>query len=68
MALIGPQVELGGTTEWIYTQLQAGVADHIHIDDVFQILDVRQNEILLVCRASLDRCSKRNALDAGSIA
>ena len=51
-------VGLGGAAEWIHAQLQAGAADRIHIDDVSQILDVRQHEILLVCCVSLDRRSK----------
>src|SRR5262249_24771381 len=29
------------SAERIYTELQASGADHVHIDDVFQILDVR---------------------------
>ena len=56
MALIGPQY--GCTAEWIYTQLQAGAADRIHVDDVSQILDVGQHEIFLVCCVGLDRRSK----------
>src|SRR4030095_6366004 len=32
------------TAERVYTQLQASGADYVYIDDVSQILDVRQHE------------------------
>src|SRR5262249_48252577 len=56
------------TAERVYTQLQASCADHVHIDDVFQVLNVRKHEIFLVCRVSLDGCGKWHALYARSVA
>src|ERR1043166_3975108 len=56
------------TAERVYSQLQASAADRVHVDDIFQILDVRQHEILLVCRLSLDRITKWYALYARSVA
>src|SRR5262249_54088571 len=63
-----PPVRLGGTTERIHTQFQTSSSDYLHIDDVFQILDIRQHEILLMCRVSLDCRSKRHALYACPVA
>ena len=51
----------GGAAERVYTELQAGAADDVHVDDVSQILDVRENEVLLVRGVRLDGRGKRHA-------
>ena len=55
MALIGSQYGHGCATERVDTQRQAGIAYCIDVDDVPQVVDVRQNEIVLVRRRCLDR-------------
>src|SRR6476620_10454203 len=61
-------IRLGRTTQRVHTQLQAGAADRLHIDDVAQVLDIGQDEVLLVSRLSFEGGSKWHAFYARSVA
>ena len=58
-------VRPSGAAEWIDAQLQISRANRLHIDDVVQILDIRQHEVLLVCRSSLEGRRGRHTLHTG---
>ena len=47
----------GGAAERIHAELQAGAPDGVHVDDVFQVVDIGQDEVFLVGARRLDgRC------------
>ena len=52
------------SAEWIHAELEAGGADSVHVHDVFQVVDVRQDEVVLVCNRRIDRGRERYPLDA----
>ena len=58
-------VRLRRTAERIDAQREARGADRVHVDDVSQILDVRQDEVLFVRRRRLDAPRERHPLHAG---
>ena len=51
--------------ERVHAQLEAGAPDRVHVHDVSQILDVRQDEVLLVRARRLDGGRERHPLHAG---
>src|SRR5262249_19872609 len=55
----------GGAAEWVDAKLEVGGANSVHVDDVPQITDIRQNKIFLACVLRLHCRSKRHALYAG---
>ena len=57
----------GCATERIDTQRQAGIAYCSDVDNVPQILNVRQNEIAVVRRRCLDRGRVRHSLYGGIV-
>ena len=42
----------GGAAERVDGELELGGADRVHIDDVAQVVDIRQDEIFLVRRVA----------------
>ncbi len=53
--------------ERVHAQLQTGGADGVQIHDIFQILNIGQNKIVLMGGCRLERRDERHALHAGII-
>ena len=55
----------GRAAQRIDAQLEAGIADRIHIDDILQVVDIGQDEIFLVRGRCLDRRRERHSTHSG---
>jgi hypothetical protein len=64
----GLPIGRGRPTERVYTELDAGSPDDLHIHDVPEILDIRQDQVLLVGAVCLDGAREWHPLHAGGAA
>src|SRR5262249_10724124 len=55
----------GGAAKWVDAKLEAGGANSVHVDDVSQITDIRQNKIFLACALRLHRGREGHAFYTG---
>src|SRR5215813_254701 len=55
----------GSAAKRVHAQLETRGADGIHVDDIPQITDVRQNKIFLACALRLHRRNEGHSLYAG---
>src|SRR5262247_4577447 len=55
----------GGAAKWVDAKLEAGGANSVHVDDVSQITDIRQNKIFLACALRLHRRREGHAFYTG---
>ena len=60
-------VRFGSASKRVYGQLEAGGANGVHVDDVPQVADVRDDEVFLVGAPCLDGRRERHALHAGVV-
>ncbi len=56
-------IRTSGAAQRVHANFEASAANCIHVNDVFEIAHVWQDEVFLVRRRGLERFGKRNSLD-----